>query len=151
MFFKVHVCIFNISLAFVRDADIGGGPSEPVRLGPLRRAARRALRVFRGLNMSPLTGTEARQELNNADVDYVPPTQQLPILPAEAEDRRNAVPQLCIARRPDFQESDVKGSHVKQDPEHPQARRHIMDGMTSVCSCCNAKLWKAELASGSRI
>lgn len=122
---------------------VGDAMQPPRRQGPLRRAAARAIRCFRRLTQSPVAGANGAE-----DAEYVPLAQELALTPDEATHRRNALPQLCIARRLDFLESDVKGANVTEQPEHPHARRHNVGAMDSICQHCNAKLWGAEVAKG---
>lgn len=95
----------------------------------------------------PIPGDEA---MPDADGDYIPSAEDVALSQPEAEHRRTRLPQLCIARRPEFLERDVKGIHIVQDPEFPGARRYVLDGMDQVCECCGAKLWHAEVASEPR-
>ena len=145
----MNVLIQDVALAAVAENGVpaqhfGEVVQPPRRQGPMRRAAQRAIRCFRRLTQSPATPALAVVE----DVEYAPPTQELALSPDEAVLRRNALPQLCIARRLDFLESDVKGANVTAHPEHPHARRHSIGAMDSICQHCNATLWGAEVAKG---
>ena len=108
----------------VQNAEAGrasASPAEAPRPGPLRRDAQRALRVFRRLTLSPAATqpSQAQQPANVADPDYEPPADELALSLPEAEEKRLALPQLCIARRADFLKSDVKGTDVIADLDHP--------------------------------